>query len=290
MSLSNWTEATTTTTGAGTLTLAAVPPYPLPSASLAVNEYVQYSIATSDNKFESGIGQIGAANTLARTRVLSTYDGTTYNNLTATALTLIAGSHTVYLTPMSEGLFEPLRFPVTDAAVTNPVVMSTAMGATQSNVSTAAIQRITCFPFRLETSGLLTGMSVNVSVAGATSTTLLGLYGVASNGSPGRLIAQTSATIDSSTTGYKTQAVSANVRLTPGWYWAAVLVTAGSNPSFTGYNPLINAFGGAGVTGNIDNMRCDLSATTFADPFPTTNHVYIVGSASNIIGVGLILS
>lgn len=287
--LANWTKATTTTTGTGTITLAAATGYPLPSKSRATGEFVQYSIHTSDGKFESGIGKIAASDTLERTRVVSTYDGTTYNQLTASALSLASGTHDVFLTPMAESVFESLRFPLT--TLTNQVFFSTAVATAHGNVGTAAIQRATAYPFRLETSGLLTSMGIQVSVGGATSTTLLGLYETLSTGNPGRRLAKTSATIDSSTTGWKTQAVGANVRLTPGWYWAAICVTAGTNPQFTGSTPLMTAFGCAG-NAPLQNIRSDTTATDLADPFPTGSLVYTTGNASsvNIPYIGLILS
>jgi hypothetical protein len=287
--LANWTKATTTTTGTGTITLTAVTGFPLPSKSRATGEFVQYSIKTSDGKFESGIGTIAASETLERTRVVSTYDGTTYNQLTASALSLAAGTHDVFLTPMAEAVFEPLRFPLT--TLTNQVFFSTAILTAHGNVGTAAAQRATAYPFRLETSGLLTSMGIQVASGGAGSTTLLGLYETLNTGNPGRLLAKTSATIDTSGTGWKTQAVGANVRLTPGWYWAAICVTAGTNPQFTGGTPLMTAFGCA-ANAPLQNIRSDTAATDLADPFLTTSMVYTTGNTSgvNIPYIGLILS
>ncbi len=274
--LANWTKATTTTNTNGTITLTAVTGYPLPSKSRVTGEYVEYSIHTSDGKFESGIGKIAASEQLERTRVISTYDGTTYNQLTASALTLASGTHDVFITPMAEGLFEPLRFPLTP--VTEGVI-STHLVATQANVGTAAIQRNTAWPFILQTSGLLTAMGIRVGATGASSTTLLGLYEPKSDGTPGRLIAKTSTTIDTSTGSgsFKSQAVDSNVRLTPGVYWAAICVTAGTNPTFTGSKTGAHPFGND--SGQVlSNVREDTTATTMADPFPSTSLVYVVNT------------
>ena len=287
--LSNWTKATTTTTGTGTLTLAAISNFPLPSKSRTTGEYVQYSIVTSDNKYESGIGKIAASDTLERTKVFSTYDGTTYTQASASALTLASGTHTVYFTPMAESIFEPLRFPL--SGPTNACVLSTSLQPTQSNITLPAAQRNVAYPFRLETSGILTSMGANVGVAGATSAFLIGLYEPDSNGRPGRRIAKTSATLDSSTTGWKTQAVDTNVRLTPGWYYAALCVTTGTNPSFTHAYCNAHAFGSSGKN-QLRSVMENTTATTMADPFPNTSLFYYDsgGSVDSAPVIGLILS
>ena len=104
--LPNWTKSATTTTGTGTLSLTAMTNFPLPSKSKVVGEYVGYSIVTSDNKYESGIGKIAASDTLERTKALSTYDGSTYDSASGTKLSLASGTHTVYLTTLAETGFE----------------------------------------------------------------------------------------------------------------------------------------------------------------------------------------
>lgn len=286
--LANWTKATTTTTGTGTLTLTAVTGFPLPSKSRATGEYVQYSIVTSDGKYESGIGKIAASDTLERTSVLSTYDGTTYNKLTASALSLASGTHSVYLTKMAEHSYQPLMFPLASGP-TNPGVISTHLVGGQANTGAAASQRATAFPFLLETSGLITAMAVYCSVAGAGSTTLLGLYEASSTGWPGRRICKTSATIDTSTTGFKSQAVDTNQRLNPGWYWAALCVTAGTNPSFTGQSTTASPFG-VGSNAPIHVVRDDNSATDLADPFPSTTKVYGTSPTNQSVCIHLIMS
>ena len=269
--LSNWCDATTTTTGTGTITLASVSGRPLPSVAHAVNEYVSYSIVTSDGKFESGIGQIGSSNTLLRTKPLSTYDGSTYNNLTASALSLAAGTHQVYVTPISEVNAQGAAFPQTCAAVTNACTISGHLSGSTSTYTIPQSQPI-AFPFWLNSAGLLTGFSCNVTGTGASSTFHMGLYEQATDGAPGRRLAVTSSTISGTSTGYKTQAAAANARLSPGFYWIAILVTAGTPPqlrsSICGCGPhgIYN-----GMSDSVQFIRENVaSITTLADPFPRT--------------------
>lgn len=288
--LANWTKATTTTTGTGTITLTAVTGYPLPSKSRVTGEYVQYSIHTSDAKFESGIGKIAASETLERSVVFSTYDGTTYNSTTASALSLASGTHDVFITPMAESVFEPLRVPFTGP--TSPVTCPTNCTSSGANVAPPARERVTAFPFRLETSGILTAIAVNCSVAGTASTTLFGFYEAGANGRPERLIAKMSAAVDTSTTGAKSQSVVSNVRVTPGWYWGAYVVTAGSTtPQFTGANLTQSAFAKAnGSTNALYRVYQNSTGTDLPDPFPTTSIIYSTDNNGTIPHMGLVLS
>jgi hypothetical protein len=278
--LSNWTKATTDTTGTGTITLSAVSGRPLPSAAHAVGEYVQYSINTSDGKFEAGIGQIAATNTLVRSRVTATYDGSTYNKTTASALTLSGTGHTVFITPVASMVYEPLKAPFTTPS--SETVFSTHIVSAESNVTiAAAAKRNTAWPFRLETSGVITSFAVYCSTAVASSTVLVGLYSARpSDGAPGELIVKASSTFDTSSTGYKTQSATANTRINPGWYWAACCVTSTTSvPQFTGGTTVRNAFGADGKV-SVLNVREDATATDLADPFPSTS-LYVESHATN---------
>lgn len=285
--LANWTKATTTTTGTGTLTLSAITNFPLPSKSKAIGEYVGYSIVTGDNKYESGIGKVAASDTFERTKVLSTYNGSTYDGTSGTPLSLTSGTHTICITTLAETGVEALPFPF--VGLTNGAVFSTHLNSSQSNITAAAIQRHTAYPFKLETSGILTAMGINCSVAGAGSSALLGLYEPGSNSRPARRIAYISSALDTTSTGWKSQSVIANVPLNPTWYWVTLCVVAGTNPSFTGGGCNLHAFG-MSAQNNLINIREDVTATTIADPFPSTSLFYVTGSNGINPYIGLTLS
>jgi hypothetical protein len=239
---------------------------------------------------EAGIGTIGASDTFARTRVTATFDGTTYNNRTPSALSLPSGTHKIYITEIAESVFTPMPSPLTGP--TNVNVASANFVGTQSNTGTAATQRPTAWPFLLNTSGVLTAMGITVGATGAGSSVLLGLYDVKSNGNPGRRIAMTTAAIDTSTGGgtLKTQSVDNNVRLTPGWYWAALVVTGGTNPTFASMAQTSSAFGFSGNV-QIVNVREDVADATLPDPFATSPLVYVLSSAqAAAVIINLILS
>lgn len=270
--------------------MSAVTGYPLPSKSFSNGQYVQYSIKTSDGSFESGIGKIAASETLERSKVFSTYNGTTYNQTTASALSLASGTHDVFITSVAEMAFEPLKQPLTTPA--DEVVFSTHIYSAEANIAaTAVAQRNTAYPFRLETAGIITGFAINVATAQASSTIRAGIYAaLPSDGSPGELIAQASADFDTSTTGWKTQAVSANKRINPGWYWAALCVTSASSvPTLTGGSRLRHAFG-SNQKSSVIAIREDATASSLADPFPRTSLVVTTGATDSIPLIGLLMA
>ena len=279
--LTNWTKATTTTTGTGTLTLSAVSGFPAPGVARAIGEWCSYSIQTSDGKLESGFGKMATSTTFTRDKVVSSFDGTTYNNTTATALTLASGTHNFYLTPMAENLVQPLLFPC--SGMTNPSIVSSHLaGTNQANVgAAAAVLRATAFPFNLEVSGKMTGFGVYVSGTVTSGTLILALYDVLSNGNPGRRICQSSSTISTATSGYKTISSDVNVQLTAGWYYVAVNLPTGSTvPNLVGTSIALNVpFGASGIGGNYTGLRSDSDGSgTLADPFPTGSPVYNGGT------------
>jgi hypothetical protein len=268
--LSNWTKATTTTTGTGTLTLSAVAGFPLPSNVFGVNSYVQYSLLDVNGSKESGLGTVGASNTLARTRIFSTWDGTTYNDVTPSALNLSAGTHQVFITPLVDGFFEPLTAPTTFAAAgANRYVASAHFYG--SYVSTSLVLgTLYGVPFRLDCAGVLTHMGVWVNTAGAGSQILVGLYGVNPDGSPGKLLATTSTPLDSTSTGLKMNAIATQIKLKPGWYWTGALALNGTGPQIQFGYPGNTPFGSGGSSNFNPLSYVSIgSQTSLTDPFPT---------------------
>ena len=287
--LSNWVKATTATTGTGTLTLSAVSGYPLPADARAVGTLVQYSILASSGDKEAGIGRIAAGNTLERVAVTGTWVSGTYNGSPSAPITLPSGTHEVILGLTSASVFEPALFPLTVAEVSDRTLPSAHLRSTNANTTgLAAAQRLTTYPYLLQTSGVLTAMTINVATLAAGASCLLGLYEVGTDGAPGRRIAVTSAAIDTSTTGFKQQAVDASVRLTPGWYWTAMVASVGT-ASLTGAIADVHAFG-ASANATVASVRIDAVNTTIVDPFPASDRVISATNSPTIPYIGLVLS
>lgn len=95
--LGNWIKQTTTTTGAGDLTLAAVSGYPTASSQFAVGERLSYVILDDATglPIEGGIGSLDASGHLVRETVRRTYSGGSYTGANPTAVSLPAGTKSV---------------------------------------------------------------------------------------------------------------------------------------------------------------------------------------------------
>lgn len=118
LSFVNWACEVTTTEGVGALTLAQAAPVapatlaPPRVSTLPVGTKVRYHINVTTGAFETGIGTIGAGNTLSRAPT-ATWDGTNYVSSGATALDLPAGTHRV----LCDVAADDLRFVPTTTGV-----------------------------------------------------------------------------------------------------------------------------------------------------------------------------
>jgi hypothetical protein len=114
----NWASETTTTTGAGALTLAPMVPVapatlsPPRLSTLTVGTQVRYHINAASGAYETGIGTVGVGNTLSRAPT-ATWDGTTYVASEAVPLALPAGTHTV----LCDLAVDDLRFVLSNSAI-----------------------------------------------------------------------------------------------------------------------------------------------------------------------------
>jgi hypothetical protein len=88
-------QETTTTTGTGSLTLAAATAgHRRLSDVFSVGDYVRYFVADADGvTWESGYGKLGAGNTLDRDFVMESSVGTTLASLTTGTHTVTIGAH-----------------------------------------------------------------------------------------------------------------------------------------------------------------------------------------------------
>ncbi len=287
--LSNWIKAATTTTGTGTLTLSAVSGFPLPADARVVGTLLQYSLLASNGDKEAGIGRIAAGGTFERVAITGTWVSGVYDGAPSGPITLPSGTHEVIAGLTAAAVFEPALFPLTTAENTSRSIFSGHLRSTQTtSTGVLGTERLTAFPYLLQTAGVLTAMTINVATLAAGASCHLGLYEVGPDGAPDRRIAVTSAAIDTSTTGFKQQAVSANIRLTPGWYWVAMVALTGA-ATLTSSTADLSAFGSGGAAA-INNIRINAAITEIVNPFPTSNRAVVTGNSPVNPYIGLVLS
>lgn len=115
-------QETTTTTGTGALTLAAMSGYRRFSAQMSVSDTCYYTIRFG-TEYEIGLGTYSATNTLTRTTVLFSSNGNA-------AVNLGAGTKTVYMTvPASKvAAFDLAQYPATFTNSTGATISAATHG------------------------------------------------------------------------------------------------------------------------------------------------------------------
>lgn len=213
-------KETTTTTGTGTVTLTAVANHARVSDAFGVDTPVGYCLISGNGDKEWGIGIAGAGNTLARSIISATLVGTTYTkngsaiSLTGTSELIVTESGAA---AVAGALY--LRSPGGANSWNCPYIVTAASLTTVALVA----NRVYYVPFQMQASLFpLASVGVAVTAAVASSTANVAVYESAVVGGilvPGLRIA--SASLDTSTTGNKTSAISFTPR--PGaLYWLSV--------------------------------------------------------------------
>lgn len=220
----NGIEHTVSAGGSGALTLAAVTGKPTYASVFGTGgaRLVEYTILDG-NAMEGGVGSVNLATlVLTRMKPTWTWDGTTYSDHPAAALTVSAGA-TVICAPMANSF----------GALT-----ATAMGYyaspfgtySGSGTITLSANQIHYWPVLMPAAKSLTGFQIGVTTAVASTSIRIGVYEWGLTGWPGALLFEPSGTgypFDSATTGAKTVTPGAGMTselfLPPGLYWFAML-------------------------------------------------------------------
>lgn len=218
-------KETTTTTGTSTLTLQAVSGYPRVADVFPTGMSIYYSIIDNAGKpVEEGIGKVGASNTLSRDRILVTYNGTTYDDLSPTPIDLV-GTNTVICTgtPQSFELAWPnisTTKTYAGSAAQRLIVDSRINWASVSGTGmTLTADRLYLVPFQVSVVCEATGVMLYIGTGVAGKSVRAGLYNIGHDGSEGVLLGETGA-VSCATSGVSVSAgfSGGNVKLVPGMY------------------------------------------------------------------------
>lgn len=244
--LGNGIKQTTTSTGTGNLTLAAVTGYPKVSDVVPLLFPVAYSLLDASGLLlEEGIGHLSDSVTFVRSMVTATYSAGAYSggpaNTSSPSAVSLTGTTTLIVTPNAASLESML--PAVDRV--SSINRVTSPANRNLNTSTLALTALRCHyvPSLLRIASPAVNLQINVTTAGAASTVArLGIYAALESGYIGALLA-TTGDIDVSTTGLKVATLSAPVALPPGWYYLA-LVSSGA-PTITAFvSNVANSLGG----------------------------------------------
>lgn len=200
----NWIVQTTTTTGAGNLTLSAVSGYAAFSGQFADGQRLQYQILDDATglPIESGVGYLSSG-ALVRERIECTLVSGTFDNSTPSAVDLPSGTKRVICAPSASsvmGAAAPGTFsPSGGFKGYGDCVMSQGTGGNFTLID----QRAIAVPFWAVSVQKINAVVVRVTAAGAAGSLIRGaIYSAGSDGLPGVKLAE-SGTADGTTTGQK---------------------------------------------------------------------------------------
>lgn len=290
--LGNGIIETTTTTGTGNLTTSAVTGRPrftdkfTANATEASASHFYYSILTNDSTpqfIESGIGYMSATGTLVRAVVLSTYASSTYTDVSASAVSLAAGTKNVICTGEA-GSGYGLAMPGMDNSVSTTVRYITSFHVNTTSWGgslTVTANRLYVQPFLLMHSRAIDGIYWRQASAG-THNYRAGLYECNRDGTPGRKIFGSTGDVSQAGAGVPIVTTGGPVRLSPGWYYTALVSdgTPGINAAGSA-NLTVNPLGHDGTTYHYSYAYLANGSTTLPDPMSavtnkvTQNTVYL---------------
>lgn len=232
--LANGVKQTTSTTGTGALTLAAVDGAPTVAQAVPVGFPVAYALIKAGALVEAGIGYLSNATTFVRAKVHATMVGGVYNKANP-GLANLTGTHDLILTPLASTLESMM--PGVDPTAPNRLLTSAARNF---NTTAAGPGTGTAYymPFLHRYGGRILSLAVNVTTVQPAATAQIGLYACLENGQPGPLIVK-STDLDLSVLGLRTFALAEPLSLPPGWYYTGYV---GSNGSVrvTGYTSTLS--------------------------------------------------
>lgn len=243
--LGNWIKQTSTTTGTGSLTLAAVTGFPTFNDQFSASDYFYYTILNDSDgtPIESGIGHMSSSTVLVRDKPLATYVAGTYNDNDPAAATLAAGTKRV-ICSMEQG-----------AAQVNPINLNSTFKALYAshqivpvtgNNSTALLNRPLYIPIIISSPRTIDAVLFRVAVAaGAGGVVKGGIYSSTITGDPGSKIVESS-TIATTTAAQVVACTFTKRRFKPGLYYVALIFDVAA-PNFNNPNP----------TGFINPVLCD---------------------------------
>ena len=175
--IANGIHETSTTGGTGTLTLiAGTGDGELRVADVfADGQAVQYMIkSTTTDKWEEGLGKPGASNTLVRTLPKITYNGTTRDETSPSALDFLSETVDVWITPNSNG--STLNIPNT-SAVGAKFLASRHIGDNADNQSKSVLtNRAMVVPYLPEQLGTVSAIREELTVIGTATKYRLAIF------------------------------------------------------------------------------------------------------------------
>lgn len=220
----------TSTSGTGDLTVAAVTNHVPFNAVIPLNKRFRYELIdhTTRAPICAGIGYLSSSTNLKRGSVEKLWNGTTYDDA-GSPVSLSGAAYDVFCAPLGNDI-APTFFGVQGSYGQKLVLPNGLLPSNQSNTTTANI--IYASALEWVCAQRITSLAVQISgtAVGTSSNKIqLGVYDCAADGSPGNLLFR-SATILPNSLGFKTASLFdasgssiSYFNLTPGYYYWSLL-------------------------------------------------------------------
>jgi hypothetical protein len=207
--------------GTGAQTLTAVSGFPTLEAAAGVGVPFSYVARDPSTKLplEAGYGLIATAGAQMQRTVRLTWDGSTLNKATPSAVNLPSG---VLLDTSPQSATLEAAMMTVDANSGVGRFLTTASRNISTSNGTLTAGRLYYLPFLLRCGAVIGSMACNITTGQASSSALMGIYAMGTTGAPGAKLAETGS-IDTTTASFKTPALTSSIFLAPGWYYVAFL-------------------------------------------------------------------
>lgn len=291
--LGNFIRQTTTTTGTGDLTLSSVSGFATFNDLFSTTQRFRYAILNDSDgsPIEIGFGHLSASTTLVRDYVIASLVSGTYTREGGASgqVTLASGTKRVIcVADDSAVVLNPMRAFARQHGTANSRVITPSNYLTQSSGAlsiTALNGRLYVWPIFIWERGPIDALTIRMSNTGANLD--MAIYRTDESGLPGALVA--GATSVASASGAVFGSFTA-VKLTPGWYYAAVGGDSGAS-GLSCYSGTLNgdSMGRSDVVNQTPLCYLSYTQGTLPDPFgtPTTIGASISGSLVPAIGLRL---
>lgn len=286
--LGNWVNHTTTSTGAGNLTLTPVTGWPTAAAVFGQNRFAYIANTDDGLPLESGEGYLLPDGvTFVRDRVLNNMEGGVFNGAPLGPMVLPAGTKKIQCAPTAHTGTEAGRaldmtgyynMGVQTQSAAN-LLASASMSAANLPVNTAFFSH-----FLKDVSDPIRMLGLRITTAGAAgSTAAVGIFAMSARGAPGRNLLQVM--LPTTTTGEVYVTLPQPCDLPPGTYWSCV----SSSATFSCNGADIMASAGAPIAPGTDRRvrywstgRVDGSAPYEAEFFDSIGASKVVGGVNNL--------
>lgn len=289
--LGNWIRTTTTTTGAGNLTLAGVSGFPTFNDRFGTTQYFHYNILddATGQPMESGIGHMSSSTVMVRDKISVTYVAGVLSNVAPTAAMLLTGTKRVICSTEEGAMAASMPGVAKSISGVAGYQVSAHLGNADAQSYTMVANRLFLTPYLHNSHSNIDGIGIRVVTGVASAELRFGIYGSDYTGLPTNLLWESTVGIAAATSSTEIVQSVTGMRLPPGWYWTGII--SGHAPTVSGVaggstGILETPLGRATVDTRYRNLGSYIGTLTYASTLPLMTNpptpLTVLGAASSM--------